>query len=98
MFCLCEDELQQGGKMFWERGKKKPGHNPFLNTKSLGANRIAIQPEAHPLKNMLLFKMILIQSWAHYAFFPRFSSKLFTYLVQLANVGEKTTTLYFDFS
>lgn len=69
--------------------KTKPGHNPFLNIKSLGTNRITIQPEAHPWKNTLLFKMILIQSRAHYVFFLRFSSKLFTYLVQLGNVGEK---------
>lgn len=30
--------------------KTKPGHNPFLNIKSLGTNRITIQREAHPWK------------------------------------------------
>ena len=74
--------------MFGGRKKKKTGHNPFFNTKSLGSNRITIEPQAHPLKNMFLFKTILIQSRAHYVFFTRFSSKLFRYLVHLGNVGK----------
>jgi hypothetical protein len=87
--------------MFLGKRKTKPGHNPFFffHTKSLGSNRITIEPQAHPLKNMLVFKMILTQSRAHYVFFMRFSSKLFTYFVQRGNVGKKNpTTLYFDFS
>lgn len=70
--------LQQEGKCFGEGKKKKTGHNPFFNTKSPGSNRITIEHQAHPLKNMFLFKMILIQSRAHYVFFRRSSSKLFT--------------------
>lgn len=84
--------LQQGGKCF-EEGEKKAGHNPFFNTKSLGTNRITIEPQAHPLKNMFLFKMILIQSRAHYGFFMGSSSKLFTYLVHLGN-GRKYPNNY----
>lgn len=74
--------------MFGGKEKEKTGHNPFFNTKSLGSNRITTEPQAHPLKNMFLFKMILIQSRAHYVFFMRFSSKLFTYRVHLGNVGK----------
>lgn len=78
---------QQGGKCFGEREKQNQVITHFFNTKSLGSNRITIEPQAHPLKNMFLFKMILIQSGAHYIFSTGFSSKLFTYLIQLGKVG-----------
>lgn len=97
IFCFYQDELAAGRNRFGE-GKKKAGHNPFFNTKSLGSNRITIEPQAHPLKNMFLFKMILIQSRAHYAFFMRASSKLFTYLVHLVMWENTPTTIYFDSS
>lgn len=68
IFCFYQDELAAGRKMFWGKGKRntqKTGHNPFFNTKSPGSNRITIEPQAHPLKNMFLFEMLLIQSRAH---------------------------------
>lgn len=86
--------LERGGKCFGEE-EKKTGHNPFFNTKSLGSNRITIEPQAHPLKNMFLFQMILIQSRTHYVFFTRPSSKLFTYLVHLGNVGKYSNNYIF---
>lgn len=96
IFCFYQDELGGREENVLGKGKAKPGHNPFFNTKSLGSNRITIEPQAHPLKNMFLFKTILIQSRAHYEFFTRFSSKLFMYLVHLGNVeGKKTNNCVF---
>lgn len=98
ILCFYQDELVERREMFGgERGgkKKKTGHNPFFNTKSLGSNRITVELQARPLKNMFLFKMILIQSRIHYVFFTRSSSKLFTYLVHLGNVGKYSNNYIF---